>query len=77
MQNPYNFRLGMIVVCLDNEDVESIVTKHSQYIVTNVSHRGVLINVKGVQGPLASTRFVPIDAATPTTPMEMPRASNQ
>jgi hypothetical protein len=50
---------GMAVLCLDNTEVENVVTKNSLYIVKEVSHRGALIQVEGVNTMLAASRFTP------------------
>lgn len=76
MQNFDLFKSGMIVVCTDDENVESLVQKHQTYIVAEVQHRGALIKVKGVRASLASTRFIPANDI-PSTPMELSNASNQ
>lgn len=70
------FRAGMAVVCLDNENIESLVKENDVCIVRDVSHRGVLIKIEGVPFSLASSRFV-LATAPPSNPMELRNANNQ
>jgi hypothetical protein len=65
---------GMMVVCQDNEQVETFIKKDHPYVVLAVSHRGALIKVEGVSPYLATSRF----RLHPTSsgPMELANASN-
>jgi hypothetical protein len=66
---------GMFVVCVDDENVESLVRKGQAYPVREVSHRGALVKLQGVAPSLASVRFEPVTSTPP--PMELVNASNQ
>lgn len=67
MQGHNAFHSGMIVVCRDNENVESFIDKNEYYTVQEVSHRGALIKVEGISPSFASTRFVPMKPMPPQT----------
>jgi hypothetical protein len=63
---------GMVVLCHDNGLVEAQLETGKQYVVSDVSHRGVLLKVEGVPQTFASTRFTPLaPPTTNNTPTEM------
>lgn len=73
MLNPMNLKCGMTVVCQDDENVESLVKRDHLYVVREISHRGALIKLRGVDVSLASCRFTPVQSSPP--PMELADAS--
>lgn len=70
------FKSGMLVICTDNENIETVVSKDRAYQVRAVSHRGALLSLNGVAVTLASSRFAPATSVG-STPVEMANASNQ
>lgn len=64
---------GMSVVCLDDDSIETVVSKDRSYVVREVIERGALIKLQGVAMTLASTRFIALGSLPP---MEMTNAGN-
>lgn len=75
MKTPSSIKPGMFVICLDDENIESIVNKTQSYFVCDISHRGALVKLQGVGPSLAAVRFVPLTSA-PSNPVEFANASN-
>lgn len=66
----------MRVICIDNENLEHVLTKYEVYVVASTSHRGAVVQVKGLPLALAASRFKPAKG-TPSMMSELPRVSNQ
>lgn len=70
------FEPEMQVICIDDENIEALVTKNQIYTIKDVSHRGALILLHGLNVSLASNRFVRLNSL-PTNSLEIAHASNQ
>jgi hypothetical protein len=68
-------KVGMTVVCTDDQNVQQYVKKNEKYRVEGVIHRGTLLKVEGVAITLASCRFKGL-ASTPPETMEFANAGN-
>jgi len=64
------FTSGMLVVCIDDENLGGLIEKNQTYVVHSVSERGALLNLVNVPRTLASSRFMPV-AKAPAPPAEL------
>lgn len=74
MNQSFSLQSGMNVICVDDESIEKYVKRQIIYQVTEVSHRGLLIKLKGIPISLASSRFQSVKSNS-SNPMELIRES--
>ena len=70
------FQPGTKVICIDNENMETMIQKNRRYVVKSSSHRGAFIRLQGIVAAFASSRFVIADESLPPSSMESIHASH-